>query len=414
MIQTKVIIKATLAMAAFYSLITSTNSRTSTRWKLNSSTGKIQFVDTPVTNDKDSYFADNKTLNDFDITSDIYKQDAVFYIIATSNRVFDGIDWLQQSLDPSILRSQKQLSSASSARKVSIESFSNNLIGEEQIEHAHNEKEVKAHLKVKESLDCGQPVNYTQYDYITNIGDHYRHKEMKLMPEPEVAYFFLRSHDKHAYKNFNLAALEAHLKQAKRDNPHSAKVYHHIGNYWRIIGDAVEAVKCFRRALDISPTESEIMFNLGKVLYNLQYLDDAIYMTRRSIEFQSPTHTVWPQYYMLGEILRTYGDIQGSLHYYRLALELNPTHELIVKALRDIDNKPTTGIHTYTIVIIVTLVIAVLSVIVTCSVLDEHRGNADGRVSIASNQRSFHRNMRSLKGFSTARNNRLRKFRINI
>lgn len=91
----------------------------------------------------------------------------------------------------------------------------------------------------------------------------------------------MRNHDKHAYKNFNLAALEVHLKQAKRDNPHSAKVYHHIGNYWRIVGHAIEAVKCFRRALDISPTESEVMFNLGKVLYNLQYLDDAIYMTRR-------------------------------------------------------------------------------------------------------------------------------------
>lgn len=81
----------------------------------------------------------------------------------------------------------------------------------------------------------------------------------------------------------------------------------------------------------------------------------------RSIEFQSPAHTVWPQYYMLGEILRTYGDIQGSLHYYRLALELNPTHELIVKALRDIDNKPTAGIHTYTVVIIITLVNIILS-----------------------------------------------------
>uniref|UniRef100_A0A1A9UHX7 Uncharacterized protein n=1 Tax=Glossina austeni TaxID=7395 RepID=A0A1A9UHX7_GLOAU len=410
MMQTKVILKATLAMTALWSLITLTNSRTSTRWKLNSATGKIQFHD-PGAKNKDSYFADNKTINDLDLTSDIYQQDAVFYIIATSNRIFDGVDWLQQSLESSILHSPIQMSIG---RKISTESFSNNLTVEQRMEHAHNEKLVKTPLKIKESLDCGQPLNYTQYDYITNIGDHYRHKEMKLMPEPEVAYFFLRNHDKHAYKNFNLAALEAHLKQAKRDNPHSAKVYHHIGNYWRIVGHAIEAVKCFRRALDISPTESEVMFNLGKVLYNLQYLDDAIYMTRRSIEFQSPAHTVWPQYYMLGEILRTYGDIQGSLHYYRLALELNPTHELIVKALRDIDNKPTAGVHTYTVVIIITLVIAVLSVIVTCSVLDDHRGNVDGRVSIVSNQRSFHRNMRSLKGFSTARNNRLRRFRINI
>ncbi|KAL9874092.1 uncharacterized protein LOC119637348 isoform X2 [Glossina fuscipes] len=404
MIQTKVILKATLAMTALWSLITLTNSRTSTRWKLNSATGKIQFHDTGAKN-KGSYFADNKTINDLDLTSDIYQQDAVFYIIATSNRIFDGVDWSQQSLEPSILHSPIQMSIG---RKISTESFSSNLTAEQRMEHAHNEKVVKTRLKIKESLDCGQLLNYTQYDYITNIGDHYRHKEMKLMPEPEVAYFFLRNHDKHAYKNFNLAALEAHLKQAKLDNPHSAKVYHHIGNYWRIVGDAIEAVKCFRRALDISPTESEIMFNLGKVLYNLQYLDDAIYMTR------SPAHTVWPQYYMLGEILKTYGDIQGSLHYYRLALELNPTHELIVKALRDIDNKPTAGIHTYTVVIIITLVIAVLSVIVTCSVLDDHRGNVDGRVSIVSNQRSFHRNMRSLKGFSTARNNRLRRFRINI
>lgn len=76
----------------------------------------------------------------------------------------------------------------------------------------------------------------------------------------------------------------------------------------------------------------------------------------RSIEFQAPPFTAWRQYLLLGDIMKTYGDLRGSIHYYRLALELNPTQELILRSLNEAEHRPTATLHAYTIVIIVILV----------------------------------------------------------
>jgi hypothetical protein len=43
------------------------------------------------------------------------------------------------------------------------------------------------------------------------------------------------------------------------------------------------------------------------VLFNLQYLDDAIYLTRRSLEVQPPDKNAWQQYFTLGEIFKVLG-----------------------------------------------------------------------------------------------------------
>lgn len=71
------------------------------------------------------------------------------------------------------------------------------------------------------------------------------------------------------------------MKKAKRENPRSVQLYNQIGNFWRIKGDAKHSIECFRRALAVSPTNSEVLLNLARVLFNLQYLDDAIHLTRR-------------------------------------------------------------------------------------------------------------------------------------
>ena len=61
-------------------------------------------------------------------------------------------------------------------------------------------------------------------------------------------------------------------------------LYNQIGNFWRIKGDTYKSIECFRRALAVSPNNADILLNLARVLFNLQYLDDAIFLTRRSLE----------------------------------------------------------------------------------------------------------------------------------
>ena len=78
--------------------------------------------------------------------------------------------------------------------------------------------------------------------------------------------------------------IERKLKKSKRDKPKSVDLYNQIGNFWRIKGDTHKSIECFRRALAVSPNNAEILLNLARVLFNLQYLDDAIFLTRRSLE----------------------------------------------------------------------------------------------------------------------------------
>lgn len=100
------------------------------------------------------------------------------------------------------------------------------------------------------------------------------------VPEPEVSYIFFKK-DTHSQKTFDIDALERRLKKAKREKPKSIQLYNQIGNFWRIKGDARQSIECFRRALAVSPKNAEVLLNLARVLFNLQFLDDAIYLTRK-------------------------------------------------------------------------------------------------------------------------------------
>lgn len=176
------------------------------------------------------------------------------------------------------------------------------------------------------------------------------------MNHSQVAYQFLKNKQSKSLKNFNIDVLEKRLKKAKREKPMSVQLFNQMGNFWRIKGDATKSIECFRRALSISPSNSEVLHNLARVLFNLQYLDDAIHLTRRSLEVQSPDRNAWRQYFTLGEIFKAYGHFQQSILHLRHALDLRPQHEPILNALRDVENIPSSTLHIYTIIIIVCLV----------------------------------------------------------
>ena len=130
-----------------------------------------------------------------------------------------------------------------------------------------------------EELDCGKPVNFTYYDHLVGIQNRASHPHN---PEPDVASSF-RSLVGKSHKT-DIDLIERKLKKSKRDKPKSVDLYNQIGNFWRIKGDTHKSIECFRRALAVSPNNAEILLNLARVLFNLQYLDDAIFLTRRSLE----------------------------------------------------------------------------------------------------------------------------------
>ena len=133
-----------------------------------------------------------------------------------------------------------------------------------------------------EELDCGKPVNFTYYDHLVGIQTRASHPHI---PEPEVASTFRSLVGKSTKAaTLDIDLIERKLKKFKRDKPKSVDLYNQIGNFWRIKGDTFKSIECFRRALAVSPNNADILLNLARVLFNLQYLDDAIFLTRRSLE----------------------------------------------------------------------------------------------------------------------------------
>lgn len=135
------------------------------------------------------------------------------------------------------------------------------------------------------------------------------------------------------------------------------QLYNQIGQFWRIKGDTEKAIECFRRALAVSPHNSDVLLNLARVLFALQYLDDAIYLTRRSLEVLNSVKGAWQQYFTLGEIFKAYGHYQEAMVHLRHTLELKPGFEPALVALREMENMPASTVHVYTLVIIACLVI---------------------------------------------------------
>ncbi|XP_067641784.1 uncharacterized protein [Eurosta solidaginis] len=422
-----------LALVSLCWQIKLTNSRTSTLWRLNKDSGKITGHATTNLGNVDSTMLEEFGMPVFDASADVYAQDEIFYIIAStlalgtnagsrttalktdSNNGYgdstecDSYGWVRESTESSVeSRNLKKRNESNNKKhdKGNVETKINKkpaTIGGEGL-GMKNTTYVDTAMTVDETLNC-KPVNYTFFDYLIGVGQRFDHP---MIPEPEVAYLFIKENDEEAYKKFDIAVLERRLKRDKREKPRSVQLYNNIGNYWRIIGDARQAIECFRRALAMSPTNSEVLLNLARVLYNLQYLDDAIHLTRRSLELTPPGRSAWQQYLTLGEIFKAYGHFQESISHLKIAAELHPEHEPIQKALRELENNTSSTVHVYTIFIIIALVAAVLIVIITTSNNNYKYNGLNGNNTQIEceqkTQRHFNRAMamRSLKGLSSS------------
>ncbi|XP_035784690.1 uncharacterized protein LOC118462792 isoform X2 [Anopheles albimanus] len=368
--------------------IMTTNSRTSTLWKLNTEEGKIvcvtsirdRQIKSTFSNALESLYTEDendsklhlRSLQEL-VQSALLKEDeeSTFHIITSTASSFRDNTWSRKSSSEHLLNVASSTTSGKSFKS-----------------------KTKSQSAESDELDCGKPVNFTYYDDLIGIAQRYNHPDV---PEPEVAYLFLKKKGYKSFKNFNIDALERRLRKAKSEKPRSVQLYNQIGNFWRIKGNARLSIECFRRALAIAPSNAEVLLNLARVLFNLQYLDDAIHLTRRSLEVQPRDRSAWQQYFTLGEIFKAYGHFQEAVNHLRQALELYPQYEPIKKAIADVEHISTSSLHIFTIIIIVFLVMCVLYVILSSS-----DGNSNSQDLDLKTSRHFNRAMamRSLKGFT--------------
>ncbi|XP_021948555.1 uncharacterized protein LOC110846202 isoform X1 [Folsomia candida] len=242
-----------------------------------------------------------------------------------------------------------------------------------------------------EPLECGKPESViTYYDQLMGIANRHNHPHI---PEPQVAMHFKKKGSKK--DTIDLNALERKLRKAKKEKPSSVQLQNQIGNFNRIKGHTLRAIECFRRALAVAPNNPEVLLNLARLLFTLQYLDDSLFLARRSLELQAPDRNAWAQHFALGEILRAYGHHREALLHFKHTLELRPDHTEAQEQLRELEILLAgTGLHTVTLIIIILLVLGVVLVMVSSLENDEA---ADSNQNRASRHFSRALAMRSLK-----------------
>jgi tetratricopeptide (TPR) repeat protein len=62
----------------------------------------------------------------------------------------------------------------------------------------------------------------------------------------------------------------------------------------------------------------KVLLNLARLLFTLQYLDDSLFLARRSLELQAPDRNAWAQHFALGEILKAYGHHNEALLHFKV------------------------------------------------------------------------------------------------
>lgn len=155
-----------------------------------------------------------------------------------------------------------------------------------------------------------------------------------------------------------------------------------IGNFWRIRGNSYQSIECFRKALSISPNNADVLLNLARVLFNLNFHQDAVLLTRRSLESQPTDQNCWLQHFTLGEILKATGEYEEAGTHFRQALELNPSFHPAEIHLRDIGLPPTSATNTYTFLVIGLLLVIVLAVVYFMTLASDNKGNKTSKNSV--------------------------------
>ncbi|XP_037076006.1 uncharacterized protein LOC119097080 isoform X1 [Pollicipes pollicipes] len=287
-----------------------------------------------------------------------FEQDIIFEALLSTN-MKDGIWTKHQTL--SFCTGNAALANGCVDIRFNMPSESNQIT-------SRNES---AAAEPEEPLDCGKSVNFTHYDHLVGVSSRRHHPHV---PEPHASLVFRRRGE-----SVDLDLLERKLRRSKREKPKSLQLYNQIGNFWRIKGDASKAIECYRRSLAVSPNNAEVLLSLARVLFNLQYLDDAIFLTRRSLEVQPPDQSAWLQHFTLGEILKEYGNYQEAEMHLRHTLELRPRFQPAEEALRQMEAAPGTRLHGYTVFIIFVLVACVLlSILSTLESAAAEPGSPEG------------------------------------
>jgi protein O-mannosyl-transferase len=125
---------------------------------------------------------------------------------------------------------------------------------------------------------------------------------------------------------FESGKSEEAIKQFRRTleiNPDYVSAYVGLGNTLLMRGDITQSIQFYRQALKIDPDLPEAHYNLARALATLGDTDKAINQYNDALKLD-PAHA--DTHNNLGLLLASRGDIEGALSHFHEALRIDPTY----------------------------------------------------------------------------------------
>ena len=122
----------------------------------------------------------------------------------------------------------------------------------------------------------------------------------------------------------------------KSEYKESRNAYLSLANLYRQTGEIDEAIIVLQEALNKSPNDAEIFYNLG-IVYSFMNKGTAVAYYKKAIKL-NPLHTA--TYYNLGSLYIELGDREGAITMLKKAIKINPDFTIAYAQLAKLYNNP--------------------------------------------------------------------------
>ncbi|XP_047138913.1 uncharacterized protein LOC105848042 [Hydra vulgaris] len=207
----------------------------------------------------------------------------------------------------------------------------------------------KSHL-----LTCGDPVNETSIDNIRGVVNRFVHP---VYSEPDVFLLF-RGNE---FETASVDVIESNLINAVKVGENRVVLFNLVGNFLRIKGDTYHSIECFRSAMHASSSNPDALLNLARIMMNLNYSADAVYLAEYSLRINEPNVNTWLQHYALAEIFEQTGELEKSWTHFSISVDQNPTFPPVYVKLNNLNQHSTiVNFNMYTLALVLLLCISIL------------------------------------------------------
>jgi tetratricopeptide (TPR) repeat protein len=166
--------------------------------------------------------------------------------------------------------------------------------------------------------------------------------EMQKAEENFLKAIELNPHYPQSYHNLGiLQAAQQRTKEAIKNleklielEPGIAEHYCNLGIVYYLEGTYYESELCFSKALEIDSDHPGTLFNLGKLLFNLERTDEAISLIER---FHNMEISNTEAMFILGMCFQKKNDKENAQSYCEKALDIDPDHRQARNMLKELN-----------------------------------------------------------------------------